>query len=324
MTRFESSVTSISWIPMQAAEGLFHLPFDLGVAHYDPPPSETLDLPGLLAQNAFRFANELRAWIDVDAEGKIAGHGAEGRGYLGATKVGLGPWGVSFAAVPFPELRPAPGVSLTSVCFVQTCGGRTGAPMPCRVAHPPFVRVSAPPVWTTLALTLHADGSATHELLGASPFPRHWVYDAQGRVTHKSGLIDFYAWFEKSEEQTPWGGHDSPAIVKACESALERHLSGVLLAAGPRHRRLAPGETLMTQGETSDDVYLLFDGVLTVEADGKLIAELGPGAIVGEMAHLHGGRRTATLRAVTPCRVAEVPYRNLDRDALAQIAASRA
>lgn len=323
MTRIESSVTSVSWIPMQAAEGLFHVPFDLGVAHYDPPPSETLDLPGLLAQNAFRFANELRAWIDVDAGGRILSHGAEGRGYLGATKVGLGPLGVSFAAVPFPELRPAPEVGLTSVRFVQTCGGRTGAPMPCRVPHPPFVRLNAPPAWTTLALTLHADGRATPELLGASPFPRHWVYDSQGHVTHKSGLIDFQTWFEKPEGQTPWGGHDSPAIMKACESVLERHLSGALLAAGPRHRRVAAGEALVTQGEAGDDVFLLFDGILAVEAGGQPVAELGPGAIVGEMAHRHGGRRTATLRAVTPCRVAEVPYQHLDPDALAQIAASR-
>jgi hypothetical protein len=195
--------------------------------------------------------------------------------------------------------------------------------MPCRIPHPPFVRFNAPPAWTTLALTLHTDGRATPELLGASPFPRHWVYDAGGHVTHKSGLIDFHSWFEKSDGQTPWGGHDSPAFVKACESVLERHLSAELLAAGPRYQRLAPGETLMKQGQPGDDVFLLFDGIMTVEIDGQPVAELGPGAIVGEMAHLHEGRRTATLRAVTPCRVAEVPYRHLDQDALAQIAATR-
>jgi hypothetical protein len=35
------------------------------------------------------------------------------------------------------------------------------------------------------------------------------------------------------------------------------------------------------------------------------------------------GRRTATLRAVTPCRVAVVPEGLVDREALAELAASR-
>jgi hypothetical protein len=47
--RFESSVTSVSWIPQGAVEGYFRLPFELGVAHYDPPPPEVLgDLDELI------------------------------------------------------------------------------------------------------------------------------------------------------------------------------------------------------------------------------------------------------------------------------------
>ncbi|MDX6386889.1 MAG: hypothetical protein QOD85_691, partial [Gaiellaceae bacterium] len=33
--RIDSSVTSISWIPSEAVEGLPKLPFTFGVAHYD-------------------------------------------------------------------------------------------------------------------------------------------------------------------------------------------------------------------------------------------------------------------------------------------------
>jgi CRP-like cAMP-binding protein len=44
---------------------------------------------------------------------------------------------------------------------------------------------------------------------------------------------------------------------------------------------------------------------------------------VGEVALLHQGRRTATLRAVTPCRVAVVPKDRIDRQALAEIAMGR-
>jgi CRP-like cAMP-binding protein len=60
-----------------------------------------------------------------------------------------------------------------------------------------------------------------------------------------------------------------------------------------------------------------------VEIDGSPVAEVGPGAIVGEMALLQEGRRLATLRAVTPCRVAVVPTDRIDRQALNEIAKGR-
>jgi hypothetical protein len=40
--RIESSVTSLSWIPLGATEGFNRLSFGLRVAHYDPPPPEVL------------------------------------------------------------------------------------------------------------------------------------------------------------------------------------------------------------------------------------------------------------------------------------------
>jgi CRP-like cAMP-binding protein len=80
---------------------------------------------------------------------------------------------------------------------------------------------------------------------------------------------------------------------------------------------------LVSQGERGTDAFLLFDGVMAVEVDGRQVAEVGPGAVLGEMALLHGGARTATLRAVTPCRVATVPGERLDREALARVARTR-
>ena len=95
--------------------------------------------------------------------------------------------------------------------------------------------------------------------------------------------------------------------MTAVESALEHQLSVAVVDAKPRFRRLKAGRTLVQQGESGDELFLLFDGVLRVEVDGKSVTEVGPGAILGEMALLHEGRRMATLRAVTPCRVAVVP-----------------
>jgi CRP-like cAMP-binding protein len=57
--------------------------------------------------------------------------------------------------------------------------------------------------------------------------------------------------------------------------------------------------------------------------DGQTITEVGPGAILGEMALLQGGRRTATLRAVTPCRVAVAPGDRVNRQALEELARGR-
>jgi Cyclic nucleotide-binding domain len=323
--RIESSVTSLSWIPLGAMEGAgTELAFRLGIAHYDPPPPDVLeDLGALRAADRFRFANELRAWIEVE-DGRIVGHGHAGRGHIGSTTMRLGSRDLTFAAMPFPDVRPRPDQGEGWVRFVQSAGGRTGAPAPRRIRRPPFVRLVAPAAWSTLALTIHADGRASYEVVGASPFPRHWIYDHSGKLVAKTGRIDFARWFRETElQRTPWGDEDSPALVVAAESELERKLSVVIIDGNPEFRRLQAGQTLVEQGDIGHEVFLLFDGVLMVEIDGKPVTELGPGAVVGEMALLEGGRRTATLRAVTPCRVAVVAGDQLDRDALAEVARAR-
>ena len=75
------------------------------------------------------------------------------------------------------------------------------------------------------------------------------------------------------------------------ESALERQLSRELMSgASPKRRKVEPGDTLVEQGDTGDELYLLLDGVLTVEVDGEEVVELGPGAIVGEVARSEAAR----------------------------------
>jgi CRP-like cAMP-binding protein len=406
MARIESSVTSVSWIPLDAMEGVRGLITDLGVGHWDLPPPEQLEnLDELIAADAIRFANELRAWIEVE-DGVITGYGHLGKGRMGQSILRAGSRQIAFAAVALPDLRPDPEVDLTSVRFVQTTGGRTGVPLPRRVHHSPFMQLTPPTVWTTLALTIHADGSSHHEVVGASPFPRHWIYDHAGTLVAKTGLIDFTRWLREAfGRHTPWGREDSAALVTAVESALERRLSRLVLEARLPFRRLAPGATLVEQGTAGREIYIVFDGLLAVELDGQVVSEVGPGAFVGELAALEHdvmvvsvvparvddrprvqatlatilgvnpmriagkfeqrfdprvavivaeipgkrfreverqlraveglvftrrpgrdartGRRTATLRAVTLCRVAVVPQALLDRDVLAELAKGR-
>ena len=322
--RRTSSVTSVSWIPSEAIPGPMKIPFSLGVGHYDqPPPAELGDLTSWRDADMFRFANRLEAWIDVDENGAITGHGLTGGGLIGSTTLKLGPSSTTFAALSFPDLQPEPEVGDGWVRFRQTVGGRTGAPMPRTVRRKPFVQFSAPTVWTTLELTLHADGRADGHLVGASPFPRHWVYDDDGALSAKSGLTDFNGWSKECfGDHSPWGDVDSPAVVATAETALERTLSEAIMRGGgkPKVRTLAEGEELTRQGEDGQELFLLLDGVLEVLVDGEPIADIGPGAVAGERALLGEGNRTSTLRARTPVRVATTDAEHVDPVALQELA----
>jgi CRP-like cAMP-binding protein len=60
--------------------------------------------------------------------------------------------------------------------------------------------------------------------------------------------------------------------------------------------------------------------VIRIDRNGEPLAEYGPGAMLGERAHLEGGLRTASMIAVTPCRIAAVDAAELDRTALEELA----
>jgi hypothetical protein len=323
--RVESSVTAISWIPSEAVEGLPKIPFSVGLAHYDePPPEEIHDLEALGDADAFREANDLRAFIEVE-DGKIVDYGHLGGGHIGVTRIKVGPREVSVPAVAMPTLQPEPEVGDGWVRFTQTAGGRTGMPAPRHVHGKPFFQISSALAWTTLSLTLHADGSAEHELIGASTFPRHWIY-RDGKLVEKSGLIDFKEWYRKAfGENTPWGKEDSEPFVTAVETALERELSQRIMKSGAasKPRRFEVDEVLVEQGEGGDEIFLVLDGVLAAEVDGETVAELGPGAVLGERAIIEDGTRTATLRAITPAKVVSISADQLDRAALEDLALGR-
>jgi len=327
--RHESSVTAISWIPSEAIEGMPKLPFELGIGKYDEPPPDRLeegDLERLRDEDRFREANLLKAWIDVDDDRNIVGYGQEGDGLVGSTTFRLG-FKVTVPGVAFEVLRPEPEVRANSVRFVQTVGGRAGFPAPRRVRGKPFFRVHSATAWTTLALTIGLDGTSYHEVVGASPFPRHWIYDKDGNLVKKSGTIDFEGWYREAHgDNTPWGDEESDAFVTQAESAFERELSRDLMTTGldMDRRQLEPGEALVEQGDPGDELFLLLDGVLAVVVDGDEVGEIGPGAIFGERASLEGGVRTATLNARTRCRVAVVPSELVDLQELEDLAATHA
>jgi len=327
--RIERSITTVSWIPSDLLEGMGKIATRMKVAHHDPPPPDPLgpdirqSVEDLQVNDRFRFANHLRAYIDVDDDGRITGCGYCGGGEIGGTTVGLGVGSITIPATKLHDIQAEPEATEASVRFTQTVGGRTGAPMPRAVKHPPFIQYSAPIVWTTLELTIRADGSHQAAMVGSSGFPRHWVYDDQGALIAKSSVAEYKMWMNTSfGRRTPWGDEDSPALVTEVETALERQLQESIMRGGakPDIRRVKQGRNLVEQGSSSDELFLLLNGVLVVEVDGEKLAEVGPGAVLGERALLEGGVRTATLRAVTDCKVAAVPVDRVDRDKLALLA----
>jgi hypothetical protein len=322
--RIESSVTAISWIPSEAIEGPSKIPFQFGITHYDQPPPDVIDdIDELRKTDRFREANELRAFIEVE-DGTIVDYGHLGQGHIGATTVRVGPAAVRFPAVHLPDIRPDPELREKSVRFIQTVGGRMGLPTPRPVPHRPFAQFWPSIAWTTLALTINTDGTSSHELVGASPFPRHWIYDNDGKLAEKSATIDFKKWFNDSfGDRTPWGTYDSPAVVTAVGSALERQLSNTIMQGGkkPKIRTIKEGESLVEQGKPGTEIYLVLDGMFLVEVDGQKVGEIGPGAVIGERSALERGLRTATLWAATKARVAETTPDGMDLSELKALAA---
>jgi flavin reductase (DIM6/NTAB) family NADH-FMN oxidoreductase RutF len=87
-------------------------------------------------------------------------------------------------------------------------------------------------------------------------------------------------------------------------SALPEDLLEPILAAGVE-RRYEDGEPLMRAGEPGDSMMLVIEGTAVVERDGRTVP-VAPGELVGEIAVLDGGPRTATVIAEGPVRCVEI------------------
>jgi CRP-like cAMP-binding protein len=90
------------------------------------------------------------------------------------------------------------------------------------------------------------------------------------------------------------------------------HLRGIPLFAGYSDRELSSidalveeidvpaGDVLVRQGRTdAREFFVIVSGEADVQIYGRSVATLGPGDVVGEMAMLDQGPRTATVAALT-------------------------
>ena len=104
-------------------------------------------------------------------------------------------------------------------------------------------------------------------------------------------------------------------------------MAGLLRRAGYR-LHLAPGEDLITEGDDADALYFVERGTFEVrkrseqgDAEGEhAIGQALPGAVLGEVALLDRGRRSATVRALEPSVALVLRMRDLEEDAQARAA----
>jgi CRP/FNR family transcriptional regulator, cyclic AMP receptor protein len=70
------------------------------------------------------------------------------------------------------------------------------------------------------------------------------------------------------------------------------------------------GSLLADQGQTGREAFVILSGSVSVRRNGRKVATLGPGAIVGELSLLDHGPRTATVTCDTDCKVFVISQRH--------------
>jgi CheY-like chemotaxis protein len=79
---------------------------------------------------------------------------------------------------------------------------------------------------------------------------------------------------------------------------------------------MAPDEILFREGESAQNVYIVKRGQLQAYkgegVDSKILGPIETGEFVGEMAHINGEPRSATVKALTDCEMIEIPVGTLD------------
>jgi CRP/FNR family cyclic AMP-dependent transcriptional regulator len=106
------------------------------------------------------------------------------------------------------------------------------------------------------------------------------------------------------------------SIVRGSTNVDAKSLERVPLFAGlsPKDREkvarwadtvdLPAGKHLLEEGRLPHEFFVILDGEVEVMHDGEHLATLGPGDFFGEIALIEHGRRTASVVAASPTRLA--------------------
>jgi CRP/FNR family transcriptional regulator, cyclic AMP receptor protein len=72
---------------------------------------------------------------------------------------------------------------------------------------------------------------------------------------------------------------------------------------------LKAGHVLMRQGDPGREFFVVIDGEVSVDRDGRHVANVGPGGFVGDIALVTERPRTATVTTTVPSRFLVVGHR---------------
>ncbi|MEY2642319.1 MAG: cyclic nucleotide-binding domain-containing protein [Ilumatobacteraceae bacterium] len=73
--------------------------------------------------------------------------------------------------------------------------------------------------------------------------------------------------------------------------------------------KMDAGSVIVDQGQTGREAFVIISGSATVKRNGKKVATLGAGSVVGELSLLDHGPRTATVVADTECTMLVISQR---------------
>ena len=132
------------------------------------------------------------------------------------------------------------------------------------------------------------------------PAPADIVAQALARAEHATATFKDY----------PEAVHPIPLLSSMSEAAFKRVLTTLVL------RRLPVGASAIAEGEPGNSFFFVAGGQLRVYATDGLgrqtdLAQLGEGAVFGEMALLSAQPRSATVGCVTDCDLLEVGRQSL-------------
>ncbi|MFV0525747.1 MAG: cyclic nucleotide-binding domain-containing protein [Acidimicrobiales bacterium] len=85
------------------------------------------------------------------------------------------------------------------------------------------------------------------------------------------------------------------------------------LAGAADEADLDAGHALIEEGHLNNDVYVVESGTAEVTVGGTVVAEIGPGDMVGELGYFAGQPATATVRSTSPMEVLILPYNRFDQ-----------
>ena len=162
---------------------------------------------------------------------------------------------------------------------------------------------------TVMVRKLVPDGTVEEMLTGVEPWMRRLWSWVLGRE-------------EKPEKAFEWG-NTIDRVFQLRHLPIFDGLSGEQLLSTAQacdRREWAAGSVLFAMGDDPDYLYLIQNGSIEIEREGRRVARLGGGDAVGELAVLHDAKRGATARVLVDSRIVSVPigafHELLDRHAV--------